>query len=44
MMAPVVARHYARHLLGQDTHAFFHKWRLARFADNDLETESMIIG
>jgi sarcosine oxidase subunit beta len=44
MMAPVVARHYARHLLGEETHAFFHKWRLARFAEGDVEREDMIIG
>lgn len=44
MMAPVVARHYALHLLGQATHPLFHKWRLARFAEGDIETEDMIIG
>jgi sarcosine oxidase subunit beta len=44
MMAPVVARHYARHLLGKDTHPFFHRWRLSRFAEGDVEAEDMIIG
>ena len=44
MMAPVVARHYALHLLGKETHPLFHNWRLARFAEGDTERESMIIG
>jgi sarcosine oxidase, subunit beta len=44
MMAPVVAKHYALHLLGKATHPFFHKWRLARFAEGDVESEDMIIG
>lgn len=44
MMAPVVAKYYAMHLLGRQTHAFFHKWRLGRFAEGDIERESMIIG
>jgi sarcosine oxidase subunit beta len=33
MMAPVVAKHYALHLTGRATHAFFHAWRPDRFAD-----------
>jgi sarcosine oxidase subunit beta len=44
MMAPVVAKYYALHLLGRETHAFFHKWRLGRFAAGAGERESMIIG
>ncbi len=44
MMAPVVAKYYALHLTGRQTHAFFHKWRLARFSDGDTEREKMIIG
>lgn len=44
MMAPVVSRYYALHLLGQGTHALFHKWRLSRFDEGDVESESMIIG
>jgi len=44
MMAPVVARHYALHLTGGATHPFFHKWRLERFAEGDLEREDMNIG
>ncbi|MES1172135.1 MAG: FAD-binding oxidoreductase [Bacteroidota bacterium] len=44
MMAPVVARYYALALAGRETHPFFHKWRLARFAEGDVEKESMIIG
>src|SRR5204863_9971489 len=31
MMAPVVARHYALHLLGKATHPFFEAWRADRF-------------
>jgi sarcosine oxidase, subunit beta len=44
MMAPVVAKYYALHLLSRQTHPFFHKWRLARFAEDDAERETMIIG
>jgi sarcosine oxidase subunit beta len=44
MMAPVVARYYAEHLLGGQTHAFFARWRLQRFAEGSLEKETMIIG
>ena len=44
MMAPVVAKHYALHLTGGPTHPFFHKWRLARFAEGDTETEHWNIG
>ena len=32
MMAPVVSRYYARHLMGQETHALFDAWSAARFA------------
>jgi sarcosine oxidase subunit beta len=44
MMAPVVAKHYALHLTGGPTHPFFTKWRLARFAEGDTETEHWNIG
>jgi sarcosine oxidase subunit beta len=44
MMAPVVMKHYALHLTGGPTHPLFHKWRPQRFAEGDLERESMIIG
>ena len=44
MMAPVVARHYALHLLGRETHPLFERWRLARFAEGGAEAEGMIIG
>ena len=40
MMAPVVGRHYARHLLGQGTHPLFDAWRpgrpLATAADHEM--------
>ena len=44
MMAPVIAKYTALHLLGRHTHPLFQKWRLGRFADGDLETERMTIG
>ncbi|MEO8212436.1 MAG: FAD-binding oxidoreductase [Myxococcales bacterium] len=44
MMAPVVAKYYALHLTGRQTHPLFQRWRLARFAEGALERESMIIG
>jgi sarcosine oxidase subunit beta len=44
MMAPVVTKHYAAYLTGGPTHDFFHKWRLERFAEGELEREQMIIG
>jgi sarcosine oxidase, subunit beta len=44
MMAPVVAKYYARHLLGLGTHAFFHAWRFDRFAAGPLDTEDLNIG
>ena len=44
MMAPVVAKYYALALLGREVHPLFHKWRLARFAEGDVDAESMIIG
>jgi sarcosine oxidase, subunit beta len=44
MMAPVVARHYAAALTGGPVHPFFHKWRLARFAEGDVDREDMNIG
>ena len=44
MMAPVVAKYYALHLLGQQTHPFFERWRLSRFAEGTTEAEGMIIG
>jgi sarcosine oxidase subunit beta len=47
MMAPVVARHYARMLLGETPHAFFDAWRASRFtgpAPTGGERETMIIG
>ena len=44
MMAPVVARYFALHLLGKETHPFFSTWRLARFEEGGAEPESMIIG
>ena len=31
MMAPVVARYYARYLLGKETHPFFDAWSAKRF-------------
>jgi sarcosine oxidase subunit beta len=40
MMAPVVSRHYARHLLGRGTHPLFDAWRpgrpLATAADHEM--------
>jgi sarcosine oxidase, subunit beta len=40
MMAPVVSRYYARHLLGRETHPFFHTWRpdrpFAGAADHEM--------
>ncbi len=44
MMAPVVAKYYAQHLTGGETHPFFHRWRLGRFAEGELEREDMNIG
>jgi len=49
MMAPVVARHYARMLAGETPHALFGAWRADRFAapgrgPRGGERESMIIG
>jgi sarcosine oxidase subunit beta len=48
MMAPVVARHYARMLAGETPHAFFEAWRADRFAGSTPpaggERETMIIG
>jgi sarcosine oxidase subunit beta len=49
MMAPVVARHYARHLVGEATHPFFEAWRASRFGGpgtppSDGERETMTIG
>jgi sarcosine oxidase subunit beta len=49
MMAPVVARHYARMLAGETPHAFFEAWRASRFAGGagptgGGERETMIIG
>jgi sarcosine oxidase subunit beta len=32
MMAPVVSRYYARHLLEKETHPFFEAWSAKRFA------------
>jgi sarcosine oxidase subunit beta len=40
MMAPVVARHYARALAGQTPHAFFKAWRADRFAGGGPEGTS----
>ena len=44
MMAPVVAKYYALHLTGGETHPLFHKWRPGRLAQGDVERESMNIG
>jgi sarcosine oxidase subunit beta len=48
MMAPVVARHYARMLAGEKPHAFFDAWRAGRFSGAGGpaggERETMIIG
>jgi sarcosine oxidase subunit beta len=47
MMAPVVARHYARMLTGETPHAFFEAWRASRFTGPTPaggERETMIIG
>jgi len=44
MMAPVVAKYYALHLLGRETHPLFDRWRLSRFAEGATEAEGMIIG
>ena len=33
MMAPVVARYFARHLMGKETHPLFAAWRPGRFTD-----------
>ena len=44
MMAPVVTKHYALALTGGPVHPFFHKWRLARFAEGDVEREDLNIG
>jgi sarcosine oxidase subunit beta len=47
MMAPVVARHYARMLRGETPHPFFEAWRASRFttgAPGGGERETMLIG
>jgi glycine/D-amino acid oxidase-like deaminating enzyme len=47
MMAPVVARHYARMLTGETPHTFFTAWRADRFTGptpTGGERETMIIG
>jgi sarcosine oxidase subunit beta len=47
MMAPVVARHYARMLTGETPHPLFEAWRASRFsgpAPAGGERETMIIG
>jgi sarcosine oxidase, subunit beta len=48
MMAPVVARHYARMLAGETPHALFSAWRADRFASGAPsgggERETMTIG
>jgi sarcosine oxidase subunit beta len=50
MMAPVVARHYARALAGETPHAFFEAWRADRFAGSGsappagADRETMTIG
>jgi sarcosine oxidase subunit beta len=44
MMAPVVARHYARHLAGQQTHPLFQAWRPDRFAEGTTHGEDFNIG
>jgi sarcosine oxidase subunit beta len=47
MMAPVVARHYARMLVGEPPHALFDAWRASRFSGPSPaggERETMIIG
>jgi sarcosine oxidase subunit beta len=48
MMAPVVARHYARLLTGETPHALFEAWRASRFSGDaggpGPERETMTIG
>jgi len=44
MMAPVVGKYYGEWLAGGDEPPFLHKWRLARFKEDPLEREEMIIG
>jgi sarcosine oxidase subunit beta len=47
MMAPVVSRYYARHLLGKETHALFDAWSAKRFsggASGGASREQMHIG
>ena len=44
MMAPVVAKYIALHLLGRMTHPFFESWRLDRFASGGARAETMNIG
>jgi sarcosine oxidase, subunit beta len=44
MMAPVVGKYYARHLMGHETHPFFRKWHLGRFSAGPGQRERMNIG
>jgi len=44
MMAPAVARHLGRHLLGRDEHDIFQSWRPERFAGGHVRREEMVIG
>ncbi len=44
MMAPIMGKLTARHLLYGDEEQLFHRWRLERFAEGDLLEETMILG
>ena len=44
MMAPIMAKLYAEWLTGGKKHEVFQRCRLARFAEGDIEKESMILG
>jgi sarcosine oxidase subunit beta len=44
MMAPIMAKLYAEWLTGGLKHEVFQRCRLSRFAEGDIEKESMILG
>ncbi|HEX4462527.1 MAG TPA: FAD-binding oxidoreductase [Polyangia bacterium] len=44
MMAPIMAKLYAEWLTGGKKHEVFQRCRLSRFAEGDIEKESMILG
>lgn len=44
MMAPIMGKLMARHLVHDEEQELFHRWRLERFASGELLEETMILG